>query len=78
MNFLNLTVSEFQDLNDFPLRLSTLLSGNDSRVYHLFLYDVTRDYTDKTTSRKLIESYIKKTSGANRKKKLAMIFDNRV
>jgi hypothetical protein len=64
---LSLAISRFQDLDDFPMKLSTFFSGNDSRVYHLFFDDVTRGYTDKTIAGDLIDSHIKKVSESKRK-----------
>ena len=57
---LSLAISRFQDLDDFPMKLSTYFCGNDSRVYHLFFDDVTREYNDKTIAGDLIDSHIKK------------------
>lgn len=67
-NCLSLVVSRFQDLNDFPLKLSTLFGGNDSRTFHLMFDDVTKNYSDKTLSGELIDSHIQKVSESTRKK----------
>ena len=69
-NLLCLAVSRFQDLEDFLARLITLFSGNDSRVYHQFLNDVTKDYTDKTSPAELIDANIKQICESKRKKNL--------
>ena len=66
-NMLSLAISIFQDMDDFPMKLSTFFSGNDSKVYNLFFDDVTREYTDKTIAGDLIDSHIKKVSESKRK-----------
>ena len=65
-----LAISKFQDLDDFPMRISTHFNGNDSRGYHLLLNDATQFYTDKTIPRDLIDSHIKSACDSKRKKKL--------
>ena len=67
-NCLSLVISKLQDLNYYPLKLSTLFSGNDSRIYHLMFDDITHLYNDKTMPDELIESHIKKVSESVRKK----------
>lgn len=67
-NNLSLVVSKFQDLNDYPLKLSTLFCGNESRIFHLMFDDITQHYTDKTLSGELIDSHIQKISESVRKK----------
>jgi uncharacterized protein YktA (UPF0223 family) len=49
------------------MKLSTFFSGNDSRVYHLFFDDVTREYNENTIAGDLIDSHIKKVSESKRK-----------
>jgi len=48
------------------MKLSTIFSGNDSRIYDLLFDDVTRDNTDNTITGDLIDSHIKKVFESKR------------
>jgi hypothetical protein len=67
-NLLSLAVARFQDLEDFPLSVATLFTGNDTRVYHSLFDDITRKYTEKTMPGDFIDSHIKDVSESKRKK----------
>jgi len=66
-NLPSLAISKFQDLNDFPMKLSTIFVGTTREYNHLLIDDVTRDYTDKTMAGYLIDSHITKVSESKRK-----------
>ena len=65
---LSLAVARFMDLEDFPLSVATLFTGNDTRVYHSLFDDITRKYTEKTLPGDLIDSHLKDVSESKERK----------
>ena len=61
-------MSRFQDLEDFPTRVATIFTGNDTRVFHSLFDDITQKYTEKTMPGDLIVSHMKDVSESKRKK----------
>ncbi len=65
-------ISRVDNLEDFPKQMSSLFSGNSSRLQHKLFHNLTHNYDGTVSSKDFILNSIKKTSFNKNKQEISL------